>query len=192
MLTLLDTLKSDQRKARYRCECGKVVVLWRSNVYTGHTQSCGCLRRQVNSARSTTHGHKTGGKRTRAYVAWVNMKARCSNENRSDYVNYGGRGIGYISEWERFEAFLADMGEPAKGMTLDRIDNGAGYSKSNCQWVSRSVQAVNKRNVRLYTYAGRTNTIAGWAREVGLERLTLRYRLNKGWPIERALKEKVQ
>lgn len=190
MLTFLRRLKGNTRRALYQCECGKQVTLWMSNVTTGHTRSCGCVRRKVSSERSTKHGHKAGYKRSRTYVVWMNMKARCNNPTARLYSRYGGRGIGYVRQWESFEAFLRDMGECPDGQTIERIDNDAGYSKKNCRWATRAEQAVNKRNVTIYEYNGRRNTLAGWARETGIERLTLRYRLTNGWPIERALTEK--
>src|SRR5688572_5419053 len=123
MLKLIRRLKSDTRKAIYECDCGKRVTLWMSNVVTGHTQSCGCLRIAVTRQRRTTHGHKAGGRRSRTYVVWMNMKARCDNPTARLYARYGGRGIRYDSTWVDFEAFLRDMGEAPKNRTIDRIDN---------------------------------------------------------------------
>lgn len=44
-----------------------------------------------------------------------------------------------------------------------------------------------KDNVRLLTYSGRTNSVSGWAREVGLSQGALSMRLAKGWDVEKAL-----
>ena len=74
------------------------------------------------------------------------MKSRCENANRPDFVNYGGRGITVCREWARFEVFLADMGEPPVGLTLDRIVNSRGYSKANCRWATRITQRRNRRD----------------------------------------------
>src|SRR5579885_2624665 len=111
MLKLIRRLKGEPRKAVYRCECGKQFTAWMSNVATGHTRSCGCFRRQVTSRRSTTHGHKSNGKRTRTYVVWMNMKARCTRPSARLYNRYGGRGITFDPAWASFDNFLRDMGE---------------------------------------------------------------------------------
>ena len=68
----------------------------------------------------------------RAYDCWVNMKQRCNNPNHPAYDRYGGRGISYHPDWEIFENFHQDMGDPPEGLTLERVDNSKGYSKDNC------------------------------------------------------------
>lgn len=190
MLTLVRTLKSEPRKAVYRCDCGKLTTVWSTNVATGHTQSCGCFRTHVTAERSTTHGHKRHGKRTRTYVIWMNMKARCTRPTARLFTRYGGRGITFDPSWASFENFLRDMGEAPEGMTIDRIDNDGNYSASNCRWATRPEQAKNKSNVLLYEWRGERRSVAEWARVTGIDRLTLRYRLRSGWPVERALTER--
>jgi hypothetical protein len=39
---------------------------------------------------------------------------------------------------------------------------------------------------RLITHNGKTNTIAGWARELDMGKATLHLRLTKGWTVARA------
>jgi hypothetical protein len=80
------------------------------------------------------------------YEAWRNMKSRCNNSRHPAYHNYGGRGIDYAPEWNSFEAFFRDMGEcPSPELTLERVDNDAGYCKDNCIWATRVAQAWNRR-----------------------------------------------
>jgi hypothetical protein len=44
----------------------------------------------------------------------------------------------------------------------------------------------------MITYQGKTNSYAGWARETGIPAATIRNRIEAGWPLERALTEKVK
>lgn len=62
------------------------------------------------------------------------------------YKDYGARGIDVCSRWLSFEPFLADMGICPPTLTLERVNNERGYSKSNCVWADRKTQANNKRN----------------------------------------------
>lgn len=144
-----------------------------------------------SGGQNRTHGQRSGvlyhGKRPRGYAAWVNMRQRCNNPKRPDYHLYGQRGITYDMRWERFAHFLADMGEPGAGMTLERIDNNADYGPSNCKWATRGEQALNKRNNVRYAFNGKNQTLSEWSRETGIKRLTLLWRIQHGVPIDQAL-----
>lgn len=129
------------------CDCGTSKVVRRDGLATGSVSSCGCLQREVarQVGRSTTHGSARRNHKSRAYIAWQNLRQRCLNTNHRDYPHYGGRGITVCDRWETFANFLADMGEPAAGLTLDRINNDAGYFPDNCRWATWAVQRRNQR-----------------------------------------------
>lgn len=77
------------------------------------------------------------------------MLHRCHNPERAHYDSYGGAGIAVEdSSWLQpspygYLSFLEDMGERPQGTSIDRINGKSGYSKENCRWASRRLQAVN-------------------------------------------------
>lgn len=74
------------------------------------------------------------------------MWARCTNPNAINYERYGGRGIKVCRRWRNFRSFYADMGDPPRGKTLDRVNNDKGYSPANCRWSTRVEQRRNRRD----------------------------------------------
>jgi len=125
--------------------------------------------------------------RTKTYTCWLSMRERCNNKNHDHYSYYGGRGIAVCERWKSFDNFLSDMGEKPEGMTLDRRDNSGPYCPENCQWATRSQQMRNTRHNRMVTYDGVTMTVTEWAIRLGLTRLFITKRLNRGWSDEEAL-----
>lgn len=129
-----------------------------------------------------------GGRHTRAYGVWCSMRSRCNNSNNPAYEDYGGRGIKVCDRWSRFSAFIADVGHPERGMTIERKDNDKGYSKDNCIWADRTTQGRNKRNNVLLTIDGETHPLSVWAERCGIKYKTVHMRIRKGWSPEDAVK----
>lgn len=132
------------------CDCGSMRLVSVSNLLSGGTQSCGCLRNERVTAALQKHGCNRKGLRTKAYRTWAHILDRCNNPSSASYKNYGARGITVCEKWHTFEGFLEDMGEPSYELTIDRVNNEAGYSKDNCRWVTRSIQARNTRRNIIY------------------------------------------
>ena len=114
---------------------------------------------QIKEAR-TRPGHKGffvkhGMHGSKLHMIWSAMKQRCCNPRSKTYAYYGGRGITVCERWRSdFAAFLADMGNPPVGMTLDRINNDGNYEPGNCRWATRSQQCFNKTKTPRSCYCG--------------------------------------
>lgn len=159
-----------------RCVCGNVITTRKDGLLSGHTQSCGCLNRDI----ITKHGMY----KTPLYRIWTSLRNRCSNPKNPSYKDYGGRGIKVCERWAEFEAFYEDMAQGYKdGLQIDRIDNNGDYCPENCRWTSVKEQARNRRS---------TNYVKGMSLKEYCEVNGLRYDLTwqrvvrRGWSIEKA------
>jgi len=124
---------------------------------------------------------------TPIYKAWQAMHDRCKNLKNRHYKNYGGRGITVCDRWQEFSSFLADMGMRPKGFEVDRRDNDGPYSPENCRWVTRRANLNNRRLNNLVEFNGEVKTVTEWAKVLDIHEETLRHRVNRGWPPEKAL-----
>ena len=133
--------------------------------------------------------HIHGQYGTPTYNVWRTMRQRCLNPRCNVYEYYGGRGITVCKRWDSFAAFLEDMGECPKGLTLDRYpDKDGHYEPGNCRWATRTEQARNTRRNRMVTLNGKTMCLAAWAEEYGLSARIVCTRIyTQKWSIERAL-----
>lgn len=118
-------------------------------------------------------------------LVWRAMLDRCYNPARTNYKHYGARGIEVCQRWrDSFEAFCEDMGvKPGSWHSLDRIDNDGNYEPGNCRWAAPEVQQNNKRNTRLATFNGKTQTMSQWCRELRVSKGTMHYRISSGLPL---------
>ena len=105
---------------------------------------------------------------TPTYKSWAEMKYRCGNPKRKNYVD-----VSYCDEWESFENFFADMGIRPEGTTLDRIDPNGDYCKENCRWADDITQENNRRNNRKFMHKGELLTLPQIARKYGISRSNL-------------------
>lgn len=174
---------SDLRKTIWecKCSCGKTKNIPTSSLKSGNTLSCGCLRKEIVSQISKTHGDS--GK-CRLYSIWHGIKNRCYNSNVKAYKNYGGRGIEMCDEWkdnyECFREWALENGYK-DDLTIDRIDNDGNYCPENCKWSTRHEQCNNMRSNVLITYNGETHTATEWSKITGIKSSVLTRRKKRGW-----------
>jgi hypothetical protein len=125
-----------------------------------------------------THGMSDSSE----YSIWEGMHLRCRN-----HPHYVGLGIKVCERWSDFKAFYDDMGPRPTGTSIDRIRGAEGYSPDNCRWATPRQQSQNtSRNINL-EWNGEVACVAEWARRTGIKEKAIHQRLERGWPVDKAL-----
>lgn len=129
-----------------------------------------------------------GVRNTRGHNSWRAMHARCKDKKNVGYKNYGARGITVCDRWSLFSNFIADMGKPKLGNSLERIDNNGNYEKSNCKWASSREQNRNRRDNRFIMFGVERIFFFQIPDRFGISSDIFRNRyLRRKWPLRKAL-----
>ena len=126
----------------------------------------------------TTGNYKHGYSVTHSklFGVWETMRARCNNQNRMKYKDYGGRGIVVCEEWEKsaekFCKWALENGYE-DGLQLDRIDNNGNYEPCNCRFVTPKENSRNRRNTVFLTVNGITKCVSEWCETVEISPYTV-------------------
>ncbi len=195
-LTVIAKAPKIDRHGRWlcQCSCGNQTEVRATALRSGRTKSCGCLQKQA----VTTHG----GKKTRLYQTWINMRRRCNDPKAKDYKNYGALGVTYTPAWDDFSIFRdwALSTGYNDNLTIDREKVEGNYEPSNCKWSDWNTQAANQKKEpnKSSQYLGVSKKKNRW--EASAKRLKLAYHIgvydseleaaiarddfikSKGWP----------
>lgn len=171
-----------------RCDCGQEKIIRGGHLRDNKIKSCGCLNAELSSRRNTSHGCSL----TPIYHIWRSMNDRCNNPNDRGYHKYGERRIKVCWRWSNknptgFENFYEDVDNPPEGLTLDRINNNGNYEPGNWRWATPKEQSRNTRRNHLLPINGKEKCLAECSEIIGIKSATIRSRIKRGWPKEKAL-----
>ena len=175
-----------------KCECGKEKIVAGRELRTGDTKSCGCLKSELVAKRMSELLKTHGESRTKLYQKWHSMIWRCTNPKDISYKHYGLRGIRVCHEWESnflsFKEWALRNGY-SDDLEIDRIDVNKDYCPENCRWVTHTENENNKRDNRIETYNGVTDTLANLCRRFKANYANVCSRLYQGFTIEEAFEK---
>ena len=101
------------------------------------------------------------------YDSYMKARRRCDGlSSEKDRRNYFDRGIEF--RFGTFWDFFDEVGPCPAGHTLDRIDVNGHYEVGNVRWADPVTQGRNKRDTRMITYEGKTQSLADWCEELDL------------------------
>jgi hypothetical protein len=178
------------------CSCGLKKQLKFRTLQSGNSYYCGKYSRHPErQTNATTHGEsghrELGIKETKEYGAWKHIKARCLNPKCRQYRYYGGAGVTICERWrDSPETFIKDVGRaPSPRHSIDRYPNPHGnYEPSNVRWATPDEQSRNKRNNLWIEFRGERRLVVDVSRQLGLDPVTVRFRLRRGASVEEALR----
>jgi hypothetical protein len=170
-ITVLSRITDRKRNRvwKCRCECGTVREIYGGHLSAGSTTSCGECQ-------------KHHGSRTTLYHVWHNIKTRCVTGSAKATKDYKGRGIFLCREWYNFGTFRtwAESNGYRVGLSVERVENNAGYSADNCRWIRRGEQNWNKRNTVRVRFREKVRCLGEIATILGIKYVTIYKRYLRG------------
>lgn len=172
-----------------QCECGEQTIVRGNRLKSGHTKSCGCIKKEKASLRGTKKRiYKKEFDRLRKI--FKGMKNRCYNPNTNNYNRYGAKGIIICNEWLNKPLNFCEWAIAngyKNNLTIDRINPNGNYEPSNCRWVNYTEQCRNRKITLKFTINNITKSLAEWCDIYKIKYSAVFRRLKRGWNIEKSL-----
>lgn len=168
-------------KFSVNCDCGNESTSDYIALTRGKSTQCRSCARKIscsgNKNPAAIHGYSSPKHPYfRIYTAWCSMKSRCYRTKDKNYSRYGAKGIKVCDEWiNNFIHFLADMGHPPEGYSLDRVDVYGNYCANNCRWANSETQHNNCRRTVYHEYMNEKLSETQWSRKLGISRNKVMY-----------------
>lgn len=174
-----------------QCNCGSEPRgVLANTLLSGKSTSCGCVQKNIAATFCKSHFSTHKESKTRLYKIWAGIRKRCTNPHAYNYKDYGGRGITICDEWDNFECFMKWSIENGYNdeLSIDRIDVNGNYTPNNCRWVTRVVQANNRRGTIFYEINGISMSLADWIRKYNLNYKRTYKQIKAGKALEDIIK----
>lgn len=111
---------------------------------------------------------------------WATKHEQMRNRRNNRKITFNGRTL-IAADWEK------ETGIPER--LISQRMRVLGWTAERA--LTTPVAKTKRRVEKSYKYNGKTQTIADWSREVGIDANTIRFRVTHGWSFERAIKTPV-
>jgi hypothetical protein len=163
-IKVYDATKSKECLYGVVCACGERLILGSDRLAANKNKPDYCCPRCAHQRRAEkprlrkTRTNPGLHANTPEYMAWGNMKARCTNPSHPRWKDYGARGVTVCDEWKGkggFERFLESVGNRPEPVvlpngkklkySLERVRNDGNYEPGNVAWATSTKQSRNRR-----------------------------------------------
>ena len=147
MLTVLQRAVVPSNRPYWWCECdcGETTMVMGQHLKTGDTQSCGCLRRALNTIHGGASNPRYGGKVSPEFSFWTTKQPKPQG-------------------WETFEEFIDDVGHrPSPAHFFWRKDNRLPHGPGNTYYTTQEeldADTFTRGEINLATDGGTGKTEA--------------------------------
>lgn len=94
-----------------------------------------------------------------------------------------------MTKYQNFKDWAISSGFE-EGLEIDRINNKKGYYPSNCRFVDKMTNIINRTNTIMVKYNGSPISLIELSNTLGFtirQRNTVRERINNGWDSDKAI-----
>lgn len=183
MLTVIKRVNNKNKRVCWlcECECGNKTIVLSEHLLNSQYQkySCGCTRKPTKK-----RGSKYGNYNPKILLVWYGMNKRCYYKKDKEYKHYGARNIKMCNEWLGVEGFINFQNWALENgyndnLTIDRINNNGDYEPSNCRWVTRRENNLNRRGIIIVEYNNKRMCLKDYCNLKGLNYNTTRKKYAK-------------
>lgn len=128
---------------------------------------------------------------TRLYRIWCCIKRRTVYHGHEKWArSYADLGVTMCDEWASSYMAFKDWALRSgyrDDLEIDRINNNGNYEPSNCRWVTRHENAMNRRNSLWVSYEGKDMPLIDLCKANSIPYQTGRWRYHKYGTAERII-----
>lgn len=147
-LTILSLHHITQKHRKFflcKCECGNEVIVSIDKLNSGHTKSCGCLKKKTAASHPSWKGYEEISQ-----SFWSKLQSHAKERGRKVKINMEYAWKKFLSQNRKcalsgLELKFNKNRKSSEGTaSLDRIDSSKDYEEGNVQWVHKHINKMKQ------------------------------------------------